>query len=123
MATEECGVDPLSVDPEGFRARCARRIERGRTLVVIEAGRLVFKAEVMAETPEVVYVEGVYVEPGARGTGYGHRCLSQLGRALLAGSRAVCLLVNERNPEALAFYLKAGYQPCGTYVTIYLHKS
>ena len=123
MAVEECGLDPLSVDPEGFRARCARRIARGRTWVVIEAGRLAFKAEVMAETPEAVYVEGVYVEPGARGTGFGRRCLSQLGRALLARSRAVCLLVNERNTEALAFYLKAGYQPRGTYDTIYLHKA
>lgn len=123
MATEECGVDPLAVDPEGFRARCARRIARGRTLVVTEAGRLAFKAEVMAETPEVAYVEGVYVEPGARGAGFGRSCLSQLGRALLARSRAVCLLVNERNTDALAFYLKAGYQPRGTYDTIYLHKS
>ena len=123
MAEEECGVDPLSVDPEGFRARCARRIERGRTWVVVEGGRLAFKAEVMAETPETVYVEGVYVEPGARGAGFGRRCLSQLGRALLARSRAVCLLVNERNTEALAFYLRAGYKPRGTYDTIYLFKS
>ncbi|MCA1629383.1 MAG: GNAT family N-acetyltransferase [Acidobacteria bacterium] len=123
MAEEECGVDPLSVDPEGFHARCARRIARGRTWVVVEAGRLAFKAEVMAETPETVYVEGVYVEPGARGAGFGRRCLSQLGRALLARSRAICLLVNERNTEALAFYLNAGYKPRGTYDTIYLFKS
>jgi predicted GNAT family acetyltransferase len=123
MAVEECGVDPRSADPEGFRARCARRIARGRTWVVVEAGRLAFKAEVMAETPESVYVEGVYVEAGARGTGFGRRCLSHLSRELLARTRAVCLLVNERNREALAFYLRAGYQPRATYDTIYLHKS
>ena len=83
MAEEECGVSPLSVDAEGFRARCGARIARGRTWVVVEAGRLVFKAEVMAETPETVYVEGVYVDPGARGAGFGLAGMRE--RVLLLG--------------------------------------
>src|SRR5687768_5496784 len=40
MAEEESGVNPLACDPEGFRRRCERRIERGRTWVVTEGGRL-----------------------------------------------------------------------------------
>jgi hypothetical protein len=124
MAVEECGVNPLEVDPEGFRERCARRIERGRVWVSVGAGgRLDFKADVMAETPEAAYLEGVYVRPGARGRGLGRRCLTQLGRELLARSRALCLLVNESNLEAQSFYRKTGFSLRGLYETIYLHKT
>lgn len=122
MAEDECGVNPLAVDPEGFRARCARRIARGRTWVVVAEGRLIFKAEIMAETQEAVYLEGIYVNELVRGRGYGRRCLQQLGRILLARSRALCLLVNEQRTEAQAFYLKAGYRVHSLYDTIYLYQ-
>ena len=51
MAFEESGVNPLEVDPDGFRKRCARRIEQGRTWVVLENGELVFKADIISDTP------------------------------------------------------------------------
>ena len=124
MAVEECGVNPLEVDPAGFRDRCARRIARGRVWVARgRDGRLDFKADVMAETPEAVYLEGVYVRPAARGTGLGRRCMARLSRALLARARAVCLLTNERNLEAQVFYRKTGFRLRGLYETIYLHKT
>jgi predicted GNAT family acetyltransferase len=119
MAFEECGVDPLRADPEGFRARCLRRVERGRVWVLTRRGRLVFKADVMAETPQVVYLEGVHVDPGSRGTGLGLDCLSQLGRTLLASSGSVCLVVNEANPGARDFYRRAGYEFRCYYETVY----
>lgn len=118
----ESGVDPLSVDPEGFRERCAARVGRGRTWVVTEGGRLVFKAEVYAETPRAAYLEGVYVSPARRGAGFGLRCLSQLTRNLLRNSDSVCLLVNESNAAARAFYRKAGYRQRAVYDTIFLSK-
>jgi len=124
MAVEECGVNPFEVDPHGFRERCARRIERGRVRVLVGAsGGLDFKADVMAETPEAVYLEGVYVRPGARGMGLGRRCMTQLVRELHAHSRAVCLLVNESNLRAQSFYRKLGFSIRGLYETIYLHKT
>jgi predicted GNAT family acetyltransferase len=122
LVLDESGVDPLSSDPEGFRARCLTRIRRGRTWVVTEGGRLVFKAEVYAETPQVAYLEGVYVAPERRGGGYGLRCLSQLTRNLLSRSDAVCLLVDEQNAAARAFYHKAGYRQHAVYDTIFLRK-
>jgi GNAT superfamily N-acetyltransferase len=122
MALEVCGVNPLEADPNGFRKRCARRIERGRTWVSVKDGVLAFKADVMAETPEAVYLEGVYVNSNERGRGFGRRCLLHLGRILLSRSRLICLLVNERNVEAQTFYLGAGYQFRGYYETIYLHR-
>ena len=121
MALEESGVNPLEVDPQGFRRRCARRVEQGRSWVYAEGGRLIFKADVISETPEVIYLEGVYVSPAERRQGYGVRCLSQLSRHLLARSRSVCVLVNERNGAAQALYRKARYKLDGTYDTVFLH--
>ncbi|MFL6337274.1 MAG: GNAT family N-acetyltransferase [Pyrinomonadaceae bacterium] len=121
LAFAESGVNPLETDPEGFRRRCLRRIEQGRVWVWVEEGRLVFKADIVSETPAVKYVEGVWVAPEQRGRGYGLRCLSQLSRELLARSSAVTLLVNEKAPGAVAFYRRAGYKLRSYYDTIYLH--
>src|SRR5919112_3762531 len=78
MAYEESGVNPIDVDLHGFRMRCARRIEHGRVLVMVEDGNLLFKADIASDTPECVYVEGVYVDPASRQRGLGLRCPSQL---------------------------------------------
>lgn len=122
MAVAECGVNPWVVDPEGFRARCARRIERGRIWVVIEGGTLLFKADIMAETPESVYLEGVYVNRRHRQRGHGQRCVLNLGRSLLSRSRSICLLVNERNVVAQSFYYSVGYKLRDLYDTVYLYR-
>lgn len=122
MAFEESGVNPLERDPEGFRERVALRIKRGRIYVWIEGGRLMFKADVMTETPETIYLEGVYVNPEERGRGYGLRCLTDLGRTLLGRAGAITLLVNTENPQALNLYLRAGYQLRGCYHTIFLRQ-
>jgi hypothetical protein len=120
MAFEESGVNPLLLDAPGFRSRCARRIEQGRVWVWVERGRLLFKADVISDTPEANYIEGIYVHPAERGRGQGLRCISQLGRTLLTRTRALCLLVNERNERAQVFYRRAGYKFRGYYDTIYL---
>jgi uncharacterized protein len=122
MAFDEGGINPMNTDPTGFRARCARRIEQGRTWVYIEEGRLIFKAEVVAETWDVTYLEGIYVRPESRGKGYGLRCLSQLSQTLLAQAKSICILVNEQNKPAEGLYRKAGYKLRGFYETIYMHR-
>lgn len=119
-ALDESGVDPLQNDPEGFRQRCARRIEQGKTWVWIEDGRLIFKAEVMTDTSLVAYLEGVWVDPQERGEGIGSRCMSQLSSSLLSRSSSVCLLVNEKFQAARTFYTRAGYQFVSCYDTIFL---
>jgi len=121
MVYEESEVNPLEVDPVGFEKRWLRRIEQGRVWVWIDDGRLMFNADVMSKTPDVIYLEGIYVNPDERGRGLGVRCLSQLSRDLLQRARSLCLLVNEQNQRARAFYEKAGFNLYGYYDTIFLH--
>lgn len=120
MAEDESGINPLSTDPEGFRERTARRIMKGRVWVLVEQGRLIFKADIVADTPDCIYLEGVWVSKDERGQGYGLRCLGQLERTLLMHTRSICLLVNEQNKKAQAFYRKAGYRLRGSYDSIFI---
>lgn len=122
MIYEECGVNPIQSDLAGFSQRTARRIEQGRIWVWMEGGRLIFKTDVMSDTPEVIYLEGVYVAPQERGKGYGLRCFSQLCHQLLHLTKSICLLVNEQNQAAIKFYTRAGYEPQGCYDTVYLQR-
>lgn len=123
MALAEGGVNPMKADLPGFRRRCARRIELGRTWVWSEDQRLVFKVDVMADTPEVIYLEGIWVNPIDRGKNYGLRCLTQVGRQLLKQTASICVLVNENNLKAHAFYRRAGFKPRGSYQSVFLQSN
>src|ERR1043166_7994033 len=120
MAFEESGVNPLLVDPDGFRARCRRRIDEGRTWVLVEQDKLVFKADVIRDTPEVVYLEGIYVHPEYRRQGHGSKCLTQLTRSLLSRTRSISLLVNQERQQAQQFFQTLGFVSRGLYDTIFL---
>jgi hypothetical protein len=120
MAFEESGINPLERDPEGFRERYSRRIGQGRTWVCVEEGKLTFKADVVSDTPDAAYLEGVWVSPEQTGTGYGLRCMSQLTRNLLAHAKSILLLVNEENKKAQHYYRKAGFSMRSSYSSIFL---
>ena len=119
MACEISGVDPLQKDPAGFRARYLRRIEQKRVWVVIENDRLVFKTDVIADTPHASYIEGVYVRPEERGRGLGRRCLTSLSRRLMARSKAIYLFVENENTRTKSFYLNLGFDVAGQYDLLY----
>jgi len=121
VAADERGANLLEVDPVGFVKRCARRISQGQVWVWIENGRLVFKVDIVSETPYVAYLEGAYVDPYDRSKGYGLRCFSQLSRQILSRTESICLLVNERNRTARSFYARVGFTPLSRYDTIFLN--
>jgi hypothetical protein len=122
MAKQESGVDPLESDPQGFAARCRRRIELGRTWVLIKDEQLTFKAEVVADTKPLAYLEGIWVNPTERGKDYAVRCLSDLCYRLLRDRTSVCLLVNVVNDAAQSVYKRAGFRLQSTYDTIFLRQ-
>jgi ribosomal protein S18 acetylase RimI-like enzyme len=120
LAFAESGVNPMQIDPQGFRERCLRRIEQGRTWVVVENGGLVFKADVISKTPEVIYLEGIWLREDHRHQNVGTRLMSELMRRLLKETSSICLLVNETNERAQGFYRKCGFHFRATYETIFL---
>jgi ribosomal protein S18 acetylase RimI-like enzyme len=122
-AVEQSGVNPLEKDPTGFRQRCERRIQQRRVWVAVEDGQVKFKADVVSDTADVVYLEGVYVSPEHRGNGYGARCMIQLTNQLLERTKSVCLLVNRANEAAQTCYKRAGYEFREYYDTLYLQTS
>jgi predicted GNAT family acetyltransferase len=123
LAFAESGINPLDVDADGFRARCRRRIEHGRVFLLVEDGQLIFKADVISDTPGVIYIEGLYVRPEHRGLGTGTRCLAQLSRALLRRTKTIVGLVNEDKHEALRFLTNVGFTRRSNYLTIFLKKN
>jgi len=120
LAFAESGVNPLVVDPQGFRQRCLRRIEQERTWVVIEDDRLIFKADVISKTPSVVYLEGIWLRDDQRSNGSSVEFMNELTHRLFTDARSICLLVNEDNKRAQSFYRKCGFRFRATYETIFL---
>jgi len=119
---EETGVNGLEQDPQGFPQRCALRIERGHTWVWINNGKLIFKVEVLTDTPELIYLESMWIAPEERNKGYGLRCIAQLGREFLKRSAAICLLVQEQNIAAQLIYEQAGYKNIGYYRAVFMDR-
>ena len=120
VALIESGVDPMERDREGFLKRVARRIEQDRVFVATENGKLVFKADIIAETPETIYLEGVYVSEEYRGRNVGSGCLAKLSLDLLNRSQNICLLSNISFSGAHKSFVKAGYRNTGHCTTLFV---
>jgi uncharacterized protein len=112
---EEVGVDAHARDPGLFEWRTRAQIEEGRSWLWTEDGRILFKAEASAWTPEAVQLQQVWVEPELRGQGYGKRGLSDLCRVLLETTPTVCLFVRPENAAAIALYDGIGMRRTITY--------
>lgn len=120
VAFIESGVNPMETDREGFIQRCLRRIEKNRTFVVFENGKLVFKADIVAETDDAIYLEGVYVSDEYRGRGIGPKCLSKLSSQLLTRVENICMLSNLEFKAAHRSFEKAGYRSQDACTTLFV---
>jgi uncharacterized protein len=112
---EEAGVDAYARDPALFEWRTRAQIEEGRSWLWSEDGRIRFKAEASAWTPQAVQLQQVWVDPELRGQGYGKRGLADLCRLLLETTPAVCLFVRPENAPAIALYEGIGMRQTITY--------
>ncbi len=120
VAFIECGVDPMLKDREGFLKRVARRLEQNRVFVVTDGDELVFKADIIAETSEVIYLEGVYVSEKYRGQGIGSECLAALTLELLNRAEHICMLSNVEFKGAHRSFEKAGFKKTDECVTLFV---
>ena len=120
MFTEEVGISPLNGDGgASYRARVAELVRSGRAFARIEDGRVIFKAEVGAATPQACQVQGVWVAPDRRGRGLaapGMSAVVELARASI--SPVVSLYVNDFNAPGRATYRRAGFREVGEFMSV-----
>jgi uncharacterized protein len=120
MFTEEVGVSPLSGDGgASYRARLEQLVRAGRAFARIEDGKVIFKAEVGAVTPQVCQVQGVWVRPDQRGRGLAAPAMA----AVVAESRqsiapVVSLYVNDFNTPARATYARVGFTERNRFMSV-----
>ena len=121
MFIGEVGVDPRAGDGgRGYRRRVAGLIAAGRAFARFEHGRVVFKAEVGAQSPSVGQIQGVWVHPEWRGRGLGTAGTAAVAGAVVAGGRTASLYVNAYNTVARAAYARVGFREVGTFATVLL---
>jgi ribosomal protein S18 acetylase RimI-like enzyme len=112
---EEIGLNPLEDDPDGFRWRTQAQIGEGRSWLWLEKGKILFKAEASAWTPQAVQLQQVWVDPSVRNRGYAQRGMRDLCRRLLERVPRVCLFVRPENAPAIRVYEAIGMQRTITY--------
>jgi predicted GNAT family acetyltransferase len=120
MFTEEVGISPLAGDGgASYRARVTELVRAGRALARIEDGRVIFKAEIGAATPQSSQVQGVWVRPEYRGQGLaapGMAAVVAYAREKIAP--IVSLYVNDFNTPARATYTRAGFREVGELMSV-----
>ena len=118
MHREEMGVDPLALDPVGWRHRMATLIDRGWSFVLIEGGEIAFKVELSAWTPEVVQLQGVWTRPELRRQGIATAALAAVCAELLAEVPVCSLYLNSYNDPAMRLYRSLGFRQVGEFATV-----
>jgi ribosomal protein S18 acetylase RimI-like enzyme len=104
----ELGIDPLARDADAFRWRTQAQVDEGRSWLWLEDDVVRFKAEASAWTGAAVQLQQVWVDPVARGRGYGARGLADLIRLLLSSTPVVTLFVRAENAPAIKLYESVG---------------
>ena len=120
MFTEEVGISPVrGGGGRAYRDRVAEIVRAGRSFVRIVDGRIEFKAEIGAATPDACQVQGVWVAPELRGRGMSVPAMASVIRlARSAISPTVSLYVNAFNTPAMRSYASVGFRPYGHFATV-----
>ncbi|MGW1229362.1 GNAT family N-acetyltransferase [Streptomyces sp. NPDC001478] len=120
MFTEEVGISPLAGDGGLlYQARVAELIGAGRSFARIEDGKVVFKAEIGATTPQACQIQGVWVAPEFRGRGHSETGMAAVLRYALADvAPVVSLYVNDFNTPARKAYRRIGFRETGAFMSV-----
>ncbi|MCX5163370.1 GNAT family N-acetyltransferase [Streptomyces sp. NBC_00264] len=120
MFTEEVGISPLAGDGGLlYQARVAELIGAGRSFARIDDGKVVFKAEIGAATPQACQIQGVWVAPEHRGRGLSETGMAAVVRYALAEvAPVVSLYVNDYNTPARRSYARVGFKETGAFMSV-----
>ena len=120
MFSEELDIDPPPAGVNSaYRSRLARLIAGGLALARFDDdGRVVFKAEIAAVSPQCCQVQGVWVDPSRRNQGIGAAGMAAVIAYGLQLAPRVSLYVNDFNAPARRMYDRVGMAQVGTFATI-----
>ncbi|MGW5925550.1 GNAT family N-acetyltransferase [Streptomyces anulatus] len=120
MFTEEVGISPLAGDGGLlYQARVAELVGTGRSFARIDDGKVVFKAEIGAATPQACQIQGVWVAPEHRGKGLSETGMAAVLRYALADvAPVVSLYVNDYNTPARKAYRRVGFREVGAFMSV-----
>jgi uncharacterized protein len=120
MFTQEVGVSPYGNDGGAlYRSRVRELIAGRRAFARIENGRVLFKAEIGAVSPEACQVQGVWVDPEYRGRGLSVTGMAAVVDIALAEiAPVVSLYVNDYNTRAVAAYRHVGFRQVDTFMSV-----
>lgn len=113
MHREEVGIDPLERDAAGYRERIRELIEKKRSIVRVESGRIAAKCEFSAVSSDAVQLMGVWTDPRMRRRGLCREMLQEVCGHLFRRGKTVTLFVNDFNTPAVALYESLGFQRIG----------
>ncbi len=122
MHTEETLEDPLARDARNFRRHVEHRIGNGRTYAWFDENRrLLFKADVSAQSSHGAQLSGVYTPRAMRGQGIATMAMYDICDALFdRGFPRITLYVNRTNEAARRVYRKVGFRFWSDYQTVFV---
>lgn len=121
MFTEEIGYPPYRGSGAAYRRGVAGLVEHGHSLVRVEDGRVVFKADLGSVALGVAQVQGVWVHPDWRGQGLAAPAMAAVAEYTMRHvAPTVSLYVNDFNHRAIATYRRVGFVQTGTFATVLL---
>ncbi len=115
VAALEEGLQRELLGPDTWRKAAVRRyaselIQHRHTVITMEDGRAVAKADLDARITEVASLGGVFTLPGFRCRGYAASACSLLCGDILAAGADITLNTDARNLPALSLYRSLGFQ-------------
>ncbi|WP_231635213.1 GNAT family N-acetyltransferase [Luteipulveratus halotolerans] len=121
MFTEEIGYPPYVGSDRDYRGLVGSLIRAGHTFVIVEDGRVLFKADIGSLAGGVAQIQGVWVAPDARGQGIAAPAMGAVVQQVMDQvAPVVTLYVNGYNEPALRAYRRAGFVQVGRFATVIL---
>jgi len=118
MYTEEVGVAPL--DAHGaYRDHVTNLMMRGLAFGVLQSGRIIFKADIVADVAGICQVGGVWLAPHLRGKGLSESLVAAVVARCRERYSTVSLYVNSYNHPAVRCYEAVGFTQVGECATIH----
>jgi predicted GNAT family acetyltransferase len=121
MFEAEIGYPPFTGSGAAYRTALQALIDRGHTFVVIEDGKVLFKADVGSVALGCAQLQGVWLDPDLRGQGLAGPMMAAVVEQVMATrAKWVTLYVNDFNTSARATYEHVGFEDVGTFATVLL---